>query len=348
MRDKLFREGGPHKIQKTGPDEYTMSITLPSDSDGRVARECPNPACSPGYFKVKSGTGITEAQKSSYCPYCRFDGNPDDFTTQEQLRYAKDLVLREAHEGVDRMLKDALGLGSSGRRRMGGDFLSMEISYKPGPRPHVPRPFHEEIRRDVICPHCGLDHSTYGLATWCADCGKDIFLVHVEAEFNVVRTMLSDASRRRGSLGVRVAAKDLDNCLEDTVSIFEAVLRAEVRRYMVARGVSPSDIEQFFKKAGNVFQNLRRAEELFSKELKGSVLNALSDAEIESLSDTFEKRHPITHNLGVVDRKYIERARTAEKEGREIRVSKEEIERAIDLSMKLLTALHVDMFGSRD
>jgi len=43
--------------------------------------------------------------------------------------------------------------------------------------------------------------------------------------------MLADIPRRRENLGRRIAAKDRKNCLEDTVSIFEAVLRALVRRY---------------------------------------------------------------------------------------------------------------------
>ena len=344
MSGKLFREGGPHNIKKTGPDEYTMKITEPEDSDGRVARECPVEICSPGYFKVKPGTGITNGQEIAYCPYCRFGSPPNDFTTKEQQRYAKDIVQKEAHEGIERMLIDSLGLGPSGKKKIGGGFLSIEMSYKPGPKLHVWRPFEEEVRRDVVCPHCGLDHSVYGLASWCSDCGKDIFLTHVEAELNVVRAMLSDIGRRREILGTRVAAKDIENCLEDTVSIFEAVLRAEARRYLVARNTEAEEIELFFKKVGNAFQNLRRAEDILAKEFNVPLLDALSEKNISNLVSTLEKRHPITHNLGVVDKKYIERARTAEREGREILVDAGEIESAIDFSMKIFHSVHAHMF----
>ena len=57
-----------------------------------------------------------------------------------------------------------------------------------------------------------------------------------------------------------------------------------------------------------------------------------------------EKRHPITHNLGVVDKKYIERARTAEKEGREILVTVEEISKAIDSSLAVFRSAHGYLF----
>lgn len=348
MGNKLFREGGPNRIRKTGPDEYTMNISIPSDKDGRTARECPNHECSPGYFKVKGGTGITEDQEAAFCPYCRHEAEPSDFTTKEQIRYAEDLVLREAHEGVEGMLKDALGLGPSGKKTIGGGLLSIDMSLKPGQKPIVRRPFEEEVRRDVICPHCGLDQSVYGLATWCADCSVDIFLTHVEVEFSVLRLMLGDVERRRESLGTRVAAKDIENCLEDTVSIFEAVLRTLVKRYKRQNGMPEDDIDKLFKKIGNAFQNVKRSADVFSSKVGLHLFDGLSNDEAEGLAKIFEKRHPITHNLGVVDRKYIEKARTAEEEGKEVLVSIQEIQKAMDLSLKIFFSLHTRMFSVAD
>ena len=36
-----------------------MNVPLPEDADGRLARACPHDDCSPGYLKVKPGTGLT-------------------------------------------------------------------------------------------------------------------------------------------------------------------------------------------------------------------------------------------------------------------------------------------------
>lgn len=330
----LFKEGGEHHIQDLGNDQYRMTISIPTDEDGRLARECPNSDCSPGYFKVTPGTGITDGQSVAYCPYCRHEAEPNDFSTQEQIRYAKDLVLREAHKGVDEMIRDAFGLGASGKKKFGGDFLSMEISYQSGSLPYVHRPFEDEVRRDVVCPHCTLDQTVFGLATWCADCGEDIFLTHVEAELAVTRLMVEDVERRQTQLGKRVAAKDLENCLEDTVSIFEAAMRAVVRRALIARGDSSEEIASTFKKLGNTFQNIDRSQ----KELV-SIFghDPLSSAISEKLKSAFEKRHPITHNLGVIDRKYMERAQQAEQEGREIRLTAAEITDALSDVLEAIT-----------
>lgn len=79
------------------------------------------------------------------------------------------------------------------------------------------RPVEEELRRDLRCNACGLDHAVFGLATSCSDCGQDMFLQHVAAEFGVIDKILSDAPDRRQRLGPRVAARDLDNALEDVL-----------------------------------------------------------------------------------------------------------------------------------
>lgn len=323
MSSRIFRKGGPNRIKRLRGNQYSMTVSIPKDRDGRMARECPNGECSPGYFKVTPGTGITNGHVLAFCPYCRHEGEPNDFTTQEQLRYAKDLVLNEAQKGVQSMFQDALGLGPSGKRKMGGGFVSIEMSFKPGTLPPVRRPFEDEVRRDVVCPHCGLDQTVFGLATWCADCGEDIFMTHVAGELAVTRTMLGDVNRREEALGKRVMAKDLENCLEDAVSLFEAAVRAIVRRGLTERGLSTDDVDACFKRLGNAFQNVSRTRKHLT-ELFGFTIE---DTPFwTQMGQVFEKRHPIAHNLGVVDRKYLERAQQAEREGREVRITSQEID----------------------
>lgn len=341
MSRKLFRPGGPLNIRSVGSDQYRATITLPKDSDGRLARECPSSLCSPGYFKVKLGTGITGDQLVAYCPYCRNEAEPDGFNTNEQLRYAKDLVMREARKGVDDMLRNTLGLGSSGRRKIGGGFVSMEISLKSSPLPYVHPPFEDDVRRDVICPHCTLDQTVFGLATWCADCGADIFLTHAEAELNVVHSMVGDIERRREELGRRVAAKDLENCLEDAVSIFEAAMKAMTRRRLLVMGLTSDEMETRFRKIGNAYQNITRTQAIMAEVLG---IDALPEVLWNELNVAFEKRHPITHNLGVVDRKYLEHAQSGDHHGREVRITVSEVGSLLDQVLVALSAVHQRLF----
>jgi len=166
----------------------------------------------------------------------------------------------------------------------------------------------------------------------------------VNAEFAVVRLMLTDVNRRKELFGVRIAAKDIENCLEDTVSILEAAQRALVRRHLIALGKNYEEIERFLKKTGNGFQNLKRSAEIFQSEFNVLLLDCLSEDDAEALGNALEKRHPITHNLGVIDRKYLERARSNEDEGKEVPVSVEEINASISASMKILESIHAKFF----
>ncbi len=183
MSQSLFNEGGPHEIRRTGQHTYKMNIVLPKDADGRTARACPSNTCSPGYFKIKTGTGITGDQPLAYRSYCGRAAEPNGFTTEGQMKYAREVMMREAHPGISRAIKDALGIGPSGKRTTGGGFLSVELSVKTGASPSVHRPFEETLERAAVCPHCGLDHAVFGLAVWCPDCRQDIFMAHVAAAF---------------------------------------------------------------------------------------------------------------------------------------------------------------------
>jgi hypothetical protein len=346
MRERLFREGGRYKVRRTGRSEYSMSIALPTDADGRIARVCPSQGCSPGYFKVTPGTGIVGGQTIVYCPYCRGKAEPSDYTTDSQRRFAKDVMMREAHEGIGRMVKEGLGIGASGKRTLADGLIKIDLTVKQNGRPTVRRPFHEALQRAVICPNCGLNHAVFGLAVWCSDCGQDIFLTHVNAELNVVKTMLSDVGRRRSELGPRVAARDIENCLEDVVSIYEAVFRALFIRCLRARGITDDELHWILaKKIANKFQNIRFSGEIVERELGLNPFEGIDEQLLRELIHTFEKRHPIAHNLGVVDRKYLERMRSAEREGREVMVSPSEVTKVVEIVLEVIANLHRRLFG---
>jgi hypothetical protein len=343
---RLFREGGPHRIRRSGRDTYSFSIAIPPDEDGLIGRECRGPDCAPAYFKVRPGTGLTN-QSEAFCPYCRVADDPGHFMTQGQVEYGKRIVEREAAAGFQRAMRDALRLGPSGRRQLGGGFLSIDVSLKPSRLPHVGRPIEEELRRDVTCPHCGLEHAVFGLATWCADCGRDIFNTHLAAELGVLRKMLAVVDERRATLGPRVAARDVENGLEDLVSVAEAVLKALARRHLLSSGRARDEVEEVFeRRVRNGFQNLARAKDLFAAMTGAVIGRALEQHEFGAVCEVLEKRHPIAHNLGVVDRKYLARARAGELAGREVGVTAAEVVRAIDSVELVLVDAWTQLFGT--
>ncbi len=345
MQEDLFREGGPHNIRRTGPDQFSMQVELPVDAVGMVARECTDETCSPGVFKVKGGTGITSGHKEAYCPYCRAAADPEDFATREQLRYAEDVAADEAAAGAERMFADALGLGPNRKLTMDGGLFPIEISMEVSPRPPVRRPWEQQFRRDLTCPHCTVEHAVYGLAVWCPDCGRDIFTTHVETESQVLRAMLNDIERRSAELGPRVAARDIENGLEDVVSTFEVALKAMTRRRLLADGNSVQEVNDTMKKEiRNRFQGYEGAAKLLNQLFSLDITGALAPEALKRFKRTLEKRHPITHNLGIVDRKYLERVRTSEAEGRDVNVDEQEVLEALDTALILVRYVHGGLF----
>jgi hypothetical protein len=343
MSFELFQDGGPLQARKTGHDQYSLTVSIPKDADGRRAMECPNAECSPGYFKVTPGTGLS-GQKTCFCPYCRKEAEPSDFTTKEQIRYAKEMVMREAKAEIHRALGDAFGIGSSGKKRLVDGFITMDVEMKPHTPEHVWQPFEETLRRDLVCPKCALNHSVYGLATWCPDCGEDIFMTHVHEEIKVAQAIVGDVDRRQRELGHRVAARDLENALEDLVSVFEATLKIQIRRQLKLAGQTEQQIEAAMKKIGSRLQSVTNAITIVLEHCGGIAL-FVANATLESQLDrVFQKRHPITHNLGVVDRKYLDRARSGESEGREVRVDKNEILGTAKITFEVLNDLHKRLF----
>jgi len=342
MSDSYFDEGGPFHLKRSGPDEITMRLPVDRDSTGMIARECTDNDCAPGYFKVKPGTGITSEQETAYCPYCRRSASPSDFLTAAQLQYAKDAVFSEVAVAFDRAIQQGLGLGPSGKKSYGN---TVSLSYKPGGRPHVARPVEEELRRDICCPHCTLEHAVFGLATWCPDCGGDVFHVHLDAELEVIRKILAAVETRRETLGSRVAGRDVENALEDTVSVFEAVLKTIAKRQLILAGKTVEEADGFLEKTvRSQFQSPRAAADIWSKQLGLELFSGVPAEQIAALTDTFEKRHPITHNLGIVDRKYLQKAASGGLVGRDVRVSAGEVEAAIVVVSDALLKLYARLF----
>lgn len=347
MRDReLFRSGGPLNIRKTAKDRYAATVKFPVDEDGMQGRQCPNEECKPQYFRVMPGTGCDTGE--AHCPYCAHAGGHQSFTTEAQIQYAKALVLREAEHGaralMDQMFRDAFGLRPGQRKKKLGECMSIEMSGRRPPRRHVAPPLEEKLRRDLVCPKCELKFAVFGLASWCPDCGEDVFLAGAEAEFAVVTTILGEVEERRARLGERVAARDIENALEDVVSTFEAVVRRLVLRALIERGETREGAEEKVRKLGNCFQSVARGKRVAIELLREDLFAGISAAEEAELERAFAARNPVTHNASVVDRRYLERTGSGEKEGREIKVTIAEVARSVELSLKVVQDFHGRLF----
>ena len=169
-------------------------------------------------------------------------------------------------------------------------------------------------------------------------------MAHVLEEIKIIELILGDVERRQRDLGRRVAARDLENALEDLVSVFEATLKLQIRRWLKVHSMDDEQIESTMKKLGSRLQSVSNAVAIIPELCACVSLFAPGTTQQVILDSVFQKRHPIAHNLGVVDRKYLEKARSGEAEGKEVRVDKSEILEASKMTFEVLSGLHNRLF----
>src|ERR1700746_1467750 len=98
-----------------------VSVPIKTDDNGYLGRECPVKECL-GYFKITPGTGI-KGPAPCYCPYCGHKGESNTFFTQEQIEYAKSIVLRKVADAIHKDLKSL----EFDQKPIGGFGLSMSL-----------------------------------------------------------------------------------------------------------------------------------------------------------------------------------------------------------------------------
>lgn len=75
----------------------------------------------------------------------------------------------------------------------------------------------------------------------------------------MIESIIGDIDRLGKKLGARVAARDLENALEDLASIFEVTLKMETRRHRKSNDDSDDQIAAIMKKIGSRLQSVSNA-----------------------------------------------------------------------------------------
>jgi hypothetical protein len=79
-------------------------IAFKLDEEGYLGRHCPDSKCH-RYFKVVPGTGLKGPDLPCTCPYCGRKGAQSEFFTEDQIEYAKSVVMQSIQEALNDDLK---------------------------------------------------------------------------------------------------------------------------------------------------------------------------------------------------------------------------------------------------
>lgn len=273
-------------------DGNEMSVSIPADDDGYTGRECPREECL-GYFKITFGTGLPDST-TCFCPYCGATEEHDHFWTQDQLKYAESVAMREVMGALHKDLQAMEFEIKPPRNSMFGIGMSLKVE------PHRPLPLHQyaesRLETHVECAGCSLKYAIYGVFGFCPDCGVHNSRDILEANLALVEKMLALADEQDDG---PIREKLVENALEDCVSAFDGWGRAACAAFD-GRATDPA-------RARSVsFQNLKRARtrvnELFAYDLE----SPLAPGEFDAAHTVFQKRHVLAHCMGVVDQAYLD------------------------------------------
>jgi hypothetical protein len=287
-----------------------IQVPIKPDENGYVGRECPVESCL-GYFKVTFGTAL-KGPVPCHCPYCGHSGSHNTFWTQEQLEYAKSVALRQVTDALERDLKDM----EFDYQPRGGFGIGISLKVMPG-QPYPIRYYREKkLETSVVCDNCTLSYAIYGVFGWCPDCGvhNSRQILGKNLELAEKELALSD------SVEGEMAEHLIGDALENIVSAFDGFGRA----------ISLQMGHEFH------FQNLAGARRNVQAAFGFDIADTTSPHEWDFICRLFQKRHLLSHKMGVIDDEYVQRANDpAAIAGRKIVISRSEVEAALVLVRRM-------------
>ena len=225
------------------------------------------------------------------CPYCRAEGHPSDFLTQDQLDYAtsvaaRDLVgplLQGFKRDVERM----------NRRQSGGLIqLKFSVDYKPI---SIHRYLERQLETEVSCDNCSLAFSVYGVFASCPCCGQLNALTVILSSLETAKKklLLSEES----TLDKELRRDFVKDALTGSVSAFDAFGKA----------LAKNQPNLFHENRRNFFQDIEALNGHLQTQGIPSFGTTIGVSAWEELKWFFQARHVYVHNAGVIDERFTSR-----------------------------------------
>ncbi len=297
-----------------------FSIPLLTDSDGYMGRECPESGCR-GYFKLTPRTGMSNPTEQ-HCPYCGHGGDAQSFATTAQIEYATSVVMNQV---TGALLKDLQALEFDHRPR-GGFGISVKVEGQPLPIRHYRE---EHLETEVVCDNCSLRYAIYGVFAFCPDCTAHNSYQILGKNLEVAEKEIALAL----SLGGDLVDHLIGDALENAVSAFDGFGREACRVHPAQTPLPP-------KAPPLSFQNLEGVRKRLQAHYGFDLADGLATQDWEFVARCFQKRHLLSHRMGVVDQGYLDATHDpCAVVGRKIVIGTDEVTQLIGLLKDLGTYL---------
>jgi rubrerythrin len=329
---EIFHEMKKYQTSQSG-NIVEMMIPLKPNDDGFVGRMCPDPRCNPKYFQIrgKKPEGFTKNQTEISdgdltCPYCGHVDNFQKFHSEDHKKWIESMIERDIAITIQKMFE---GVADSFKPASNSAF-SLEMKFEPGPLPNVRYYSEEKLKRIVTCDNCNFEYAIYGISFHCPLCGKGNLNVHLTRNVEITRVLIKESEKFQTENNPDVAQRMIGNALEDVVGIFEGFLKS-IYIYGVKKNFPEDEANNKIDRIRVTFQRLDGAQNLLLGDLKYDLFSEISEDDKKFLEEQFLKRHVLTHNMGLVDEKYLEKAQEYLKQGSELEILPSDVSRALDI-----------------
>ena len=288
----------------------TISVPLSLDEKGFIDRACPK--CS-YRFKVKDscwpksqvgGRPWARTIAYAFCPMCGHKAASDNWHTPEQIKAAKRIALEKAKQQVLSQIDKSFAQLS--RSFSHNPFVKVE--YRPSfscSHINTRTPFDRALERNIVCSKCNASYAVVGSAFFCPVCGENTVVASFASAMSNISKALDTLPAQtkvfEESGGVDFAKDQIRHLIErsvgDIISIFQSFA---LRLYedLGGDGAKPNDF-QIVDKGSKLFESLTGkaySEWMTANQLKFMIL-------------MFQRRHLLEHKDGLVDQKYLEKAK---------------------------------------
>lgn len=318
--------------------EITFHVPIPLDEDGFVDRECPAPECG-RVFKVLSSDCEKSTSLAMYCPFCRWEDEPPNFTTTEQQDYLQGELEAKMAEQVQEILGGfAKHVNRRNNRRSP---ISIKVSTKFADIPvPVPPEALKSMTLRIGCEQCGCTYAVIGAGFFCPLCGANSARHTFRQSVAKSRTAIKIARQLEGVLD------DPDAVSEGSRSLLESQMGDLVTAFQRYAGATypllPATPSQ--GRDRNLFQRLDDASTKWVQ-AGGRAFNViLSLEEWTDIKRYFQQRHLFAHAEGIVDQEYLDKSGDSTyRIGQRLSVTESQIARMVALVEKLGLGLAADL-----
>lgn len=301
MFDDLLRE------LKRLEDGVKISIDLEIDDNGYLDRRCSSPECGSNFKVMFDDWRNIVQDEIVYCPLCRHDATSSEWNTPEQDRYIKEHATAYMQQQIGRALtNDSRQFNSRQTNRK--SLIKLSMSYRPGHIPiPVPASASDIMTQEFTCEECNCRYSSVGAAFFCPACGHNSILETFYCSIDTVKKTLEAIPTIHKALLESIDENLAQNSVRQICENGLVKIISSFQRYTEARFLGLSNASQF-KIRRNLFQNLNESDSFWRQATSTGYTDILSANEFQSLLRYFQQRHLLSHQDGIVDQQYINRA----------------------------------------